>query len=210
MPGFAIKATTPRRQCAGRKVEGSGPTYHRQSPVRSLPPRPVRHRCSRRPPVLKQSRSPLPGTARVRWDEAAEPQLGCHSKRWPIRRTVSSSGVRRRLNSWRFPLERCPARGVRECRCGIRHANELPCRNRLPPIPISRRRCCREHTSWAIAGFADEIDGDVLFAEEPAVFFAHPVHAFAGCFHFVATTDALCEIIEGLLHLDFHVFGDTG
>src|SRR5690242_7901323 len=59
-------------------------------------------------------------------------------------------------------------------------------------------------------GFADEIDGDVPFAEEPAVFLAHSVHALAGCFHLVGTADALHEIIEGLPQLGFDFIEDDG
>jgi hypothetical protein len=67
----------------------------------------------------------------------------------------------------------------------------------------------RERTSWAIARFPDEIDSEVLFAEELTVLLAHPVHAFAGSFHPLGTVDALHEIIEGLPQLGFDVFGDA-
>ena len=49
-----------------------------------------------------------------------------------------------------------------------------------------------------MARFTDEVDGDVLLAEDLAVFLAHPIHSFAGGFHPVGTTDALREIVENL------------
>jgi hypothetical protein len=47
-----------------------------------------------------------------------------------------------------------------------------------------------------------------LLAEELAVFLAHPVHAFAGCFHLFWATDTFHEIIECLLQLGFDLVRD--
>jgi len=61
-----------------------------------------------------------------------------------------------------------------------------------------------------IARFADEIDGDLLLAEELAVSLAHPVHAFAGSFHLVGMPDALHEIIEVCCNLALTSSGMPG